>query len=408
MEKWQESIIRVNRPRLINITKCTPQLITTLAAKGILSKDDTEALDVTLSQKGKMAQSNLFYDIVTTKDNGFNVLIEVFIDPELAQIAVAKLLIQETKCAGNRIYIPEISSVPIQNDVNRPHPTLAEFQDNNIPEQNQRSTITLPKELEDFVCNGKELDVQVKTPDCKTPSEKSNYLLPPKGLGYAFILNIIEIEGQDTREGAEKDTDYMVKLLEGLGYKIFPQKKSMLYSLTWNKEVIQRELQKFKEVCIQFAVDSIVVFFGSHGYKDHLLTSDGELLDVQADIIYPLQFGKALLGKSVAKIFIDQTCRIDPPYSVPTPAPLPTCEDTLHIQAQMPKYEANRDADCGSYFVIVLVYVLMTKACDTPLQKMLEETQDLLKRMSLRAGADMFQLNPFTMGLSGHFYFFTR
>jgi len=140
-------------------------------------------------------------------------------------------------------------------------------------------------------------------------------------------------------------------------------------------QTIRNELQKFKSACIQDAVDSIVVFFGSHGYKDHLMTSDGDLLDVQADIIYKLQFGKAELGKPVAKIFIDQTCRIDPPQGTfpVSPPQLPNCEDTIHIQAQMPKYEASRDRDCGSYFVIVLVYVLMSKACNTSLQSMLEE-----------------------------------
>ncbi|ODM91587.1 Caspase-7 [Orchesella cincta] len=119
--------------------------------------------------------------------------------------------------------------------------------------------------------------------------------------------------------------------------------------------------------------------------------------------------GFSEVQKRVAKIFINQSCQIEGPIDNVTNNDPPDWDDTIFIKAQMPKYPASRGPVCGSYFVIVLVYVLMNKARDTSLMKMLEEVQKYMKIISEELPPEDNQMSPFTIsGLKKGFYFFTK
>ncbi|ODM91782.1 Caspase-2 [Orchesella cincta] len=477
MERWQEQIIRRNLSFLIKNVKCTTTLLSKLEERNVLSPEDVETVDVIPKQ---IEKSDTLIRLLTQKLHGFEILVRTLCDPDVKQYAPAKLLFEERNkyyeqqgipCPPPMAFaeIPDVSIVPSiaalpssepisalpapearlaiessdspsnQGPTVFVHPLIANTPNVSvasllIPSQSQESTQTqqdsyhdvnseLPKELED-VMNGNELDVKVRQPNAQTPRLRCRYALPPKGKGYAFILNIIEIRGQNIRKGAEMDATYMTNLWKGLGYEIFPKNENFREGRFKFEEDIRVELNLFKEKCIEDRVDSIVMFIGSHGYNDVILTSDKNVLDVYDDIIYPLQFSifetknGIQVEKRVAKIFINQSCQSDPPQGFIKPSAnkntrTPDVNDTIYIKAQIPKYLASRDIKCGSYFVIVLTYVLMSKAWNTALLPMLEEVQTLLKKVSRHAnkddGHDVCQLSPFSqMGFSHPLYFFTR
>ncbi|ODM91778.1 Caspase-1 [Orchesella cincta] len=433
MERWQEEIIRTNLSYLIKNVKCTTTLLSKLEERNVLSAEDVETVSVNLKQIDK---SSTLVRLLKQKLHGFDTLIGVLVDPDVKQYAPAQLLYSKRTshyalhgCTTppqlrtlHQTDAPDLSSI-FNNEfaavTPAPTPPVL-FQQpttsQGAVENQEVSTNNLPKELQDFVLNGAKLTVDVKKPNAWDPSKPCSYVLPPKGKGYAFILNITEIRGENIRKGANMDVEYMEKLWKGMGYEIFPKNENFVNSHFKFKEDIQEELKKFNEKCIEDEVDSMVIFIGSHGYNDVIITSDNKTLDLYSDIIWQFQF--PILGKSngkakrVARIFINQSCQGEPPPGILQNRPFgppPRTKDSLYIKAQMPKHESSRDTHCGSYFIIVLTYVFMTKAWNTSLSMMLSEVQDLCTRVSLEAGDDAFQLPPSTnLGLAEPLYFFTR
>ncbi|ODM87220.1 Caspase-2 [Orchesella cincta] len=255
MESWESDILIRRRYDLINKTDCTPNLIAKLVEKKVLSKDDRSSLTVKRNLEGQEAQSDALYTTVEKKVNGFRILIGALI--QVDQLAPAKILIEEANKLGKGNGLPQL---PPEADELSSSTTDAAC--------TQPEPVWLPKDMKNFVENELELDVHSAPPDAN-----DMYSLPPKGRGYAFILNIIEISGQEPRLGAKEDTKYMIKLLKGLGYKIFPDKYTLYTRSNWNKEQIITELEKFKTKCIRDRVDSIVVYAGSHGYENTILTA---------------------------------------------------------------------------------------------------------------------------------------
>ncbi|CAL8129011.1 unnamed protein product [Orchesella dallaii] len=475
MERWQDLIIRRNLSFIIKNVKCTTTLLSKLEERNVLSAEDVETVDVILKQ---IEKSDKLIRLLTQKLHGFEIFIAVLLDPDVKQYAPAKLLIEERsryyeergiavpnpviefpdvpdasvgssfpmlpssqpvaalQAPPTRLAIETSSGSPPNEGsarfdhplvTNQPNVPLASFL---MPSKRQENTQTqsesyhempseLPKELHDFVHKCTELYVDVKWPEATVPTRQCRYVLPPKGKGYAFILNIIEIRGEKIRKGADLDTTYMTNLWKGLGYDIFPKNEDFREGRFKFEEDIRKELNIFREKCIEDKIDSFVIFIGSHGYNDVILTSDNKTLDIYDDIIYQFQFGISerkngkMVEKRVARIFLNQSCQIDVPQDLVKSANscasrTPNVTDTIYIKAQIPKFLASRDIKCGSYFVIVLTYVLMTKAWNTQLLAMLEEVQALLKTVSKYAGDDACQLCPFVqMGFSHPLYFFT-
>ncbi|CAL8129012.1 unnamed protein product [Orchesella dallaii] len=418
MEKWQEEIIRRNLSFIITNVKCTITLLSKLEERNVLSAEDVDTVNVTLKQTDK---SYKLIRLLTQKLHGFEIFIAVLLDPDVKQYAPAKLLIEERSnyYKEHRIAAPNpvlaFPDFPDVSAITTPHENTQTHSESyhEVPSE-------LPKELHDFVHEGVQLDVDVKWPEATVTSKPSRYILPPKGKGYAFILNIVEIPGEKIRKGADLDTTYMTNLWKGLGYEIFPKNEDFRKGHSKCEGDIRKELEIFREKCIEDKIDSFVIFIGSHGYNDVILTSDKKTLDIYDDIIYQFQFGISerkngkMVEKRVARIFLNQSCQIDAPQDLVKStnsggSRTPNVSDTIYIKAQIPKFEAGRDIKCGSYFVIVLTYVLMTKAWNTQLLAMLEEVQALLKRVSKYAGDDACQICPFVqMGFSHPLYFFTR
>jgi len=225
--------------------------------------------------------------------------------------------------------------------------------------------------------------------------QRSNYVLPPKGKGYAFILNIIEFDNEPGwfRKGASNDTHYMTKLWKGLGFKIFPE-KSFRESPFKCMADIMRKLHEFKKLCIKDLVDCFVVFVGSHGWNNLILTSDHQLLHIYNDLIYSFQYSS---NKRVARLFINQSCQNDAQSCVTyvgPQKPMTDVQEYVYVAAQMPSLEASRDELCGSYFVIVLTYVFMTKSWNTDLLNMLKEVIKVKHKKLLNTHAIIILLLP--------------
>ncbi|CAL8128403.1 unnamed protein product [Orchesella dallaii] len=277
----------------------------------------------------------------------------------------------------------------------------------------------LPKKLQEVFYEGRQLVVNVRQPKETVEQaqlKNSKYLLPPKGKAYAFIGTMIKFERQSYRLGAHLDTTNMTNLMKGLGFKIFPEDEDFRKDVFKTKATIQKELKHFYEKCKTDEVDCFLVFFSSHGYNDIILTSDEQPLHFYTDIIY--KFETPSESKKIAKIFINNSCQIDPPPYFLHPNPycggaeeviVPDVKDAIYLKAQLPRSLSNRDTKCGSYLVIVLTYVFMEKAHNTSLLDMLHEVQQHLTKISKEADKDACQICQYIpIRLESPFYFFTK
>ncbi|CAL8129021.1 unnamed protein product [Orchesella dallaii] len=404
MEQWQKDIIVSNKIYLMDNTAYSVKFLDTFVTNEVISKEEKEKMECKRDRGGSTEWASEFYDLIIKKDKGYNILLETCLDKNFAQQAVAKFLTQKAIEAGMRHTLPKIAlgSSSSTSSVKGQDQLDSSYDDDS----------SLPEELNDFVLYGKPLTVKVEEPteERKPPvNPNKTYKLSPNGKGYAFIVNILNCNGCVPRKGAENDTKNMVKLMKGFKYEIFPEDPYLLYTESkWTKETVLSELKKFKEQCKRDEVDSIVVFVGSHGFENHILTADGQPMH-DSEFINPLQDIDSVLLKPVAKIFITQACQGEKPDwmtlpVLPPPAPI---NHTIHIKAQVPKREAGRDEKCGTYFVLVLVYVLMKFARDTKLHKMLKKMQRYMVLLSKDLKLEDYQISPYTdTGLAEDFYFF--
>ncbi|ODM94294.1 hypothetical protein Ocin01_12386 [Orchesella cincta] len=166
MEQWERDIITENLSKLIKITDCNTLLLTELR-KTVLGLEDMEYLeDISI----KLKRAKALYDLIVKKHNGFRILIETFLEPELSQDAPAILLITKAKEKGKGHGLPKLPSQNLSST------TTPDTVDSSPPTQggNERQVqAQLPEELEKFVCKGKELTVNVIQPNEQALTEKT-------------------------------------------------------------------------------------------------------------------------------------------------------------------------------------------------------------------------------------------
>jgi len=157
---------------------------------------------------------------------------------------------------------------------------------------------------------------------------------------------------------------------------VFPE-KSFREKPMKTREEIKKEVKKFKNRCIKDQVDCLLVFVGSHGYENVILTSDYIPLNIYQDIIRPFLYSS---DKPVARIFIDQSCQVDSSMNDEVnkaakfgPKDIENGIEYLYVMSQKPPLASYRDTKVGSYFIIVLVCTLMNRSFNSDLQEMLEE-----------------------------------
>ncbi|ODM89003.1 Caspase-13 [Orchesella cincta] len=351
-------------------------------------------------------KSDRLVKVLQTKLNGFDILIVTLCDPDIQQYAPAKRLLE----GRYAYYVEQRQQQPpvafLDLEIAQTIPPNA-FPAHILPLPPGSSSRTL-------YLKGKRCPFQLHSLVPSQPLPRNCfYALPPKGKGYVFILNIIQIDREERRRGAYNDTKYMTKLWEGLGLTIFPEDEDFRVADYKSEQMIRKQLGLFKQKCIDDKVDCFVIFFGSHGYSDLIMTRIRKVLKENLNGVER--------EKRVARIFLVQACQNAPSQELlqlfhssqnslqTTEEDMTGTKDTLYMKAQLTNYEAGRDEVCGSYFVIVLTCVLMAKANNTPLSDMIYEIQQLLQKVSVEAGAKVRQLPPArTIWITSPFYFFTK
>lgn len=212
------------------------------------------------------------------------------------------------------------------------------------------------------------------------------YEISSKPRGLCLILNNYDFKNvKETRKGSERDVKMLNSVFEQLGYTVEVHTDK-------SAEDMMKIFEDFARRPEHYYLHSCIIIIMSHGTKELLYGIDCE--EVYLKNIFKLFNNEncpALIGRP--KLFFIQACRgekYDP--GVPLPAYYdvrsdgdlipenkrsvtrgPTWTDMLITYSTIEGYEAFRDPNRGSWFMQMLIDVLMKRAWNTDLQVMLND-----------------------------------
>lgn len=218
----------------------------------------------------------------------------------------------------------------------------------------------------------------IQGPNCYEISSK------PRGL--CLILNNYDFNNvKETRCGSERDVKMLNSVFDQLGYTVEVHTDK-------SAEDMMKLFEDFARRPEHYSLHSCIIIIMSHGTKELLYGIDCE--EVYLKNIFKLFNNEncpALIGRP--KLFFIQACRgekYDPGVSFPVYYNVrsdgdlipenkrsvtrgPTWTDMLITYSTIEGYEAFRDPNRGSWFIQMLIDVLMKRAWNTDLQEMLND-----------------------------------
>jgi len=218
----------------------------------------------------------------------------------------------------------------------------------------------------------------------------------PKGYALIIVNKDFDNEFYETRIGAERDTENMISLWEGLGYDV---------TAHFNKTASDMRFifRKFAQLSNHKSVDSCVVVISSHGVTGRIVGTDNEFLFME-DILDEFNNVNSphLMGKP--KLFFVQACRgkkIDGGVDVPNGAdggkgstnsykllqPVQRSSKWTEMViafSTVPEYVSMRNPRIGSWFIHAVTKAFAEKAHDTPLSGLFHAVVVLMDSLQSR------------------------
>jgi len=214
---------------------------------------------------------------------------------------------------------------------------------------------------------------------------RDTYRVRSKPKGWVLLINNEEFQCDKypTRTGAEVDEKNLHSLFSQLGLRVLIR-RNLKYA------EMRRELSNFADMEDHKFSDMAMVCICSHGVeKDKIISSDCKEMDIREDILskFNNEGSEVLRGKP--KLFMFQACRgskedfgiieertrsgpLRGPPGASTFKRSPVWEDMLMIYSTIPGYVSIRNFEEGAWFVQCFCKVLMERAHNTSMRRMLD------------------------------------
>ncbi|CAL4104626.1 unnamed protein product, partial [Meganyctiphanes norvegica] len=171
--------------------------------------------------------------------------------------------------------------------------------------------------------------------------------------GTIFLFNYVDfLDSRNKRNGAERDSDNIMKSFSKLGYKIY----------THTNYTFEETLAKFEEIQKDCTLANLIIMILSHGTNRYsFMTSDERNIDLdKLRRMFTNSACPSLKGKS--KIFMANFCRGDRIEHVHDACVTPSSYEPPHnmvtIHAATEGIKAVRDQKKGSIFVLSLCKII--------------------------------------------------